>query len=266
MFQINTELFDIANNYQNFINKAHLEGKEKFLTIVSFALLFHIFITPIIIAMIKWYKYRKQKNKEHKTTEDAYDEQSHEWYFLILLALFATGLTLSLIIIPNTQRKAFAEAIEQYKTEHPDLKTLNEYSEDWVREFAKEGVSNETTLTKSKGFSAIFLRRLRTQAPSVKYYQLKPAPEGDAPMIETKITTKSEVYTNKPDAKEKLSPNHVQLIKIEEKDGLTILTAHLKADDVWLKVQIQENILDAMIEGYTKFYYNQKENKLVIGV
>lgn len=266
MFQINTELFDIANNYQKFINKAHLEGKEKFLTIVSFALLFHIVITPIIIAMIKSYKYRKQKNKEHKTTEDAYDEQSHDWYVLILLALFATGLTLSLIIIPNTQRKAFAEAIEQYKTEHPDLKTLNEYSEDWVREFAKEGVSNETTLTKSKRFSAIFLRRLRTQAPSVKYYQLKPAPEGDAPMIETKITTKSEVYTKKPDAKERLSPKDVQLIKIEEKDGLTILTAHLKVDDVWLKVQIQENILDAMIEGYTKFYYDQKENKLVIGV
>lgn len=85
-------------------------------------------------------------------------------------------------------------------------------------------------------------------------------------MVETKITTKSEVYTNKPDAKEKLSPNHVQLIKIEEKDGLTILTAHLKVDDVWLKVQIQENLLDTMIEGRSKFYYDQKENKLVIGV
>ena len=62
MFQINTELFEIANNYQKFINKVHLEGKEKFLTIVSFALLFHIFITPIIIAVIKWYKYKKTQN------------------------------------------------------------------------------------------------------------------------------------------------------------------------------------------------------------
>lgn len=216
--------------------------------------------------MIKWYKYRKQKNKEHKTTKDVYDEQNHDWYMLILLMLFATWLTLSLIIIPNAEKKAFTEAIEQYKTEHPDLKTLNEYGEDWVREFAKEGVSNETTLTKSKGFGTIFLRRLRIKAPSVKYYQLQPTPEGDAPVVETKITTKSEVYTNKPDAKEKLSPNHVQLIKIEEKDGLTILTAHLKVDDVWLKIQIQENLLDTMIEGRSKFYYDQKENKLVIGV
>ena len=180
--------------------------------------------------------------------------------------LLATGLTLNLIIIPNAEKKAFTEAIEQYKTKHSDLKTLNEYGEDWLREFAKEGVSNETTLTKSKGFGAIFLRRLRIKAPSVKYYQLEPAPEGDASMIETKITTKSEVYTIKPDAKERLSPNHVQLIKIEEKDGLTILTVHLKVDDIWLKVPIQENILDAMIEGGTKFYYNQKEKQLVIGV
>lgn len=265
MFQINTELFDIANNYQNFINKAHLEGKEKFLTTVSFALLFHLFITPIIIAMIKWYKYRKQKNKEHKTTEDAYDEQSHDWYVLILLALFATGLTLSLIIIPNTQRKAFAEAIEQYKTEHPDLKTLNEYSEDWVREFAKEGVSNETTLTKSKGFSAIFLRRLRTQAPSVKYYQLKPAPEGDAPMVKTRIVTQNDAEKHK-DYQTKLTTDDVQLIKIETIDNQTMVTAHVKVKGQSYKIEVSELVLDKMLQSKTAFYYDEEKGQLVVGL
>ena len=265
MFQINPELFEIANNYQNFINKAHLEGKEKFLTIVSFALLFHLFITPIIIAMLKWYKYRKQKNKEHKTTEDAYNEQSHDWYVLILLALFATGLTLSLIIIPNTQRKAFAEAIEQYKTEHPDLKTLNEYSEDWVREFAKEGISNKTSLTKSKKFSAIFLRRLRTQAPSVKYYQLKPAPEGDAPMVKTRIVTESDVKKQK-DYQTNLTVDDVQLIKIETIDNQTMVTAHVKVKGESYKVEVSESVLDKMLQSKTAFYYDEEKGQLVVGL
>ena len=96
--------------------------------------------------------------------------------------------------------------------------------------------------------------------------QIEPAPERDAPVVETRITTKSEVYTNKPNAKEQLSSNDVQLIKIEEIDGQTILKAHLNVDDVWIKVQIQENLLDNMIEGQSKFYYDQKQNKLVIGV
>lgn len=266
MFQINNELFEIANNYQNFITKANLEGKKESLLLLTIILFLHLFITPIIIKGIKWYKKRKSKNKDNTEDEDIYNELMQSCYYLIAIALFTVGFFTSAVTIPRIKREAVTNAIEQYKTEHPDLKTLNEYGEDWVREFAKHHISNETTLSKTKAFKHPVFKPNIAEAPSIKYLQLHPAPEGDAPMVETRITTKSEVYTNKPDAKEKLSPNDVQLIKIEEVDGQTILTTHLNVDDVWIKVQIQENLLDNMIEGHSKFYYDQKQNKLIIGV
>ena len=93
--------------------------------------------------------------------------------------------------------------------------------------------------------------------------QIKPAPEGDTPMVETQIVTKNEITTHnsKP-----IHTSDIQLIKIEKKDDKTLITTHIKINNQWYKTQLQESLLDLMLEGETQQYYDDAQGKILVGV
>ena len=256
MFQLNPELLEVIQKYREILENSQF--KEK-ITMSKYA--FAAFITIAVLYILICILDDKNPEIFKKITKTDDFLNKTENYFIVIAALPLAVAIISWCNSGSITVQIADSIIQEYNLKHESDNPLKNFDKEWLTGLIINPEIKNTTVFETKHACTC-----HGNPPSVKYMQIEPTPEGDTPVVETKITTKSEVYTNKPDAKEKLSPNHVQLIKIEEKDGLTILTAHLKVDDVWLKIQIQENLLDTMIEGRSKFYYDQKENKLVIGV
>ena len=234
MFQFNPDINDIIQKLnQNFTSNID----RNLLTRISKP--YEFFILVFFVGLIGYYQYKKYKNKKRQIEPKADRLIIYLMYSLIALTIvLAPYLVIQTTLMKDTNLKIeeATSIIEQYNLTHDD---------------------------KIKDTSGYWLYALSETNP-VSKNQLVPLEKQYNPKYNTK--PKARFTPTNQTQKNNCRQTMCNSSRLKKKDGLTILTAHLKVDDVWLKAQIQENVLDTMIEGRTKFYYDQKENKLVIGV
>ena len=234
MFQFNPDINDIIQKLnQNFTSNID----RNLLTRISKP--YEFFILVFFVGLIGYYQYKKYKNKKRQIEPKADRLIIYLMYSLIALTIvLAPYLVIQTTLMKDTNLKIeeATSIIEQYNLTHDD---------------------------KIKDTSGYWLYALSETDP-VSKNQLVPLEKQYNPKYNTK--PKARFTPTNQTQKNNCRQTMCNSSRLKKKDGLTILTAHLKVDDVWLKAQIQENVLDTMIEGRTKFYYDQKENKLVIGV
>lgn len=158
------------------------------------------------------------------------------------------------------QNQITNSVIKTYNIKHESNNPLKEFDEKWLKAIMIDPKIENSTLFKTK---KVFEYRDKVKPPSVKYMQIEPAPEGDAPMVETQVVTKNEL--TKPNS-QPIYPDDVQLIKIEKKNDTTLITTHIKINNQWYKTQLQEYLLDLILDGETQQYYDDSQGKILVGV
>lgn len=166
--------------------------------------------------------------------------------------------------IDKIEQETAYSVIQEYKIKHENNNPLKDFDEKWLVKLITNKKIKTTTLFETKEIAKYF--EDITQ-PSVKYLQLEPAPEGDAPVVKTQVVTKNEIKPHAIEGEVKyIEPEDVQIIKIEQSDDKTLITAHLKINKEWYKTQIQETVLDLMLRGKTRYYYDESKNKILVGI
>ena len=146
--------------------------------------------------------------------------------------------------------------IKQYKLEHEN--SLKNFDDDWLYEFL--------SYYNKEGNQLIKIQPNNKALPNAKYIQFEPAQDDDAPVGKTRITNQIEIKNEASNQTKHKTLDEVQLIKIENLEGKTFITAYIKIKDKWHKVRIQDTLLDDMLNQNTQFYFDESKNELVVGV
>lgn len=255
MFQINQELSEIIQKYQDLIKNSQFTGpsniaKYAFITfLVTIALSISCCIISVIIPSI----FKKLKSLEtffNKATD----------YLLVISVLPFVVAIISWCNSSSVAIQIANSVIQEYKLKHENNNPIQKFDEEWL-----QGLLIDSKVEKSKLFKPknICDCRLNSNPPSVKYMQIEPAAEGDAPVVETQVVTKSEMTKHNS---KYIPVSDIQLIKIEKKDNTTLIKTHIKINNQWYKTQLQESLLDLMLEGQTQQYYDDAQGKILVGV
>lgn len=253
MFQLNPELLEITQKYQELIKNSQFTGASNVAkyTFMTFLVIIALSILCCIMSVIIPSIFKKIKNLEtffNKATD-------------YLSAISVLPFVVAIIIWCYTgdiSNQIANSVIQEYNLKHESNNPLKNFDEKWLTEMLINPKIENTTVFETKHACTC-----HGNPPSVKYMQIEPAPEGDAPMVETQIVTKNEITTHnsKP-----IHTSDIQLIKIEKKDDKTLITTHIKINNQWYKTQLQESLLDLMLEGETQQYYDDAQGKILVGV
>lgn len=260
MFQFKPELLEIIQKYRELIQNSQFEetsniAKNTFvagIVIMALAMLFYLLDAILDTA---------QDNiifKKILIPDKLFNK--------ISIALFIIGsITLTITIInkyksDDMQNQITNSIIQEYNIKHESYNPLKEFDEKWLKAILIDPEIKNSTVFKTK---KVFEYRDKVKLPSVKYMQIEPAPEGDAPMVETQAITKNELTKH---SSQPIYPNDVQLIKIEKKNDTTLITTHIKINNQWYKTQLQESLLDLILDGETQQYYDDAQGKILVGV
>ena len=255
MFQFNPELLKIIQKYQELIKNSHF--KETSTTFIyGFRTTLAILTLAILFCLLDVIQRRifKKITIPHKL----FDKIS-----ITLLIIALVPFTIAIINgfkASDMQNQITNSVIKTYNIKHESDNPLKEFDEKWLKAIMIDPKIENSTLFKTK---KVFEYRDKAKPPSVKYMQIEPAPEGDAPMVETQVVTKNEL--TKPNS-QPIYPDDVQLIKIEKKNDTTLITTHIKINNQWYKTQLQEYLLDLILDGETQQYYDDAQGKILVGV
>lgn len=184
-------------------------------------------------------------------------------YLIITMIAMLTTTIVTLPILDKTMgvSKEAKSIIEQYNATHANK--IDDTNTFWLMDLVKSNESFENKLIQiyDKDLVMPWHRKLKPN----QYIQATPAPEGDTPVVKTRIVTESDVKKHK-DYQTKLTTDDVQLIKIETVDNQTMVTAHVKVKGQSYKIEVSELVLDKMLQSKTAFYYDEETKQLIIGV
>lgn len=253
MFQLNPELLEIIQKYQNLLKNSQF--KEK-ITMSKYA--FAAFITIVVLYILICILDDKNPEIFKKITKIDDFLNKTENYFIVIAALPLAVAIISWCNSGSITVQIADSIIQEYNLKHESDNPLKNFDKEWLTGLLINPKIENTTVFETKHVCTC-----HGNPPSVKYMQIKPAPEGDASMVETQIVTKNEIITHnsKP-----IHTSDIQLIKIEKKDDKTLITTHIKINNQWYKTQLQESLLDLMLEGETQQYYDDAQGKILVGV
>lgn len=184
-------------------------------------------------------------------------------YLIITMIAMITTTIVTLPILDNELgvSKEAKSIIEQYNATHSNK--IDDTSTLWLMHLAQTNGGHENKLiqTYDKDLVMPWHRKIKPN----QYIQALPAPEGDAPVVKTRIVTESDAQKQK-EYQNILSTDDVQLIKIETIDNQTMVTAHVKVKGQNYKVEVSELVLDKMLQSNTAFYYDEEKGQLVVGL
>lgn len=255
MFEIRPELLEITQKYQELIKNSQFTGVSNVAKYVfeTFLVIIALSISCCIISVIIPSIFKTNKNLEtffNKATD-------------YLLAISLLPFVVAIIIWCHTgdiSDRIANSVIQEYNLKHESNNPLKNFDEKWLKGLMINPKIKTTTLFKPKNECVC---REDVNPPSVKYMQIEPAPEGDAPVVESQVVTKSEMTKHNSTY---IPVSDVQLIKIEKKEDTTLITTHIKINNQWYKTQLQESLLDLIIEGQTQQYYDDAQGKILVGV
>lgn len=248
MFEIRPEFIDLLRIYKEFIDKPSNINETNAILFSAFSIIAIIYLGITI--------FKANKNKKCKIKIEP------------LIVLFIGALFLAMSFQSQIDIESANQAISYYNSQHN--------KQDHI-ENSKENIEIITRLYKHKDLSEtnpVATKFEKSKNPfdlfglvidKVHYTQLKVAPEGDAPVVKTRIVTKSDVEKRK-EYQNILPTEDVQLIKIETIDNQTMVTAHIKVKGQSYKVEVSDLVLDKMLQSKTAFYYDEETKQLVVGV
>lgn len=241
MFQLNPELSEIIQKYRELLENSQF--KEQ-ITTSKYA--FGIFLTIAVLYILF-------------CILDAFSDKT-ENYFLLIASLPLIVAIISWCNSGNIAIQITNSVIQEYTLKHENNNPLQKFDVEWLQALLIDSKIEKSKLFKPKNICDC---RLNSNPPSVKYMQIEPAPEGDAPMVETQVVTKNELtkHNSQP-----IYSDDVQLIKIEKKNDTTLITTHIKINNQWYKTQLQESLLDLILDGETQQYYDNAQGKILVGV
>lgn len=255
MFQLNPELLEINQKYQELIKNSQFTAASNVAkyTFMTFLVIIALSILCCIMSVIIPSIFKKIKNLE------TFFNKATDYLFAISVLPFVVAIIIWCYTADISNQIANS-VIQEYNLKHESNNPLKNFDEKWLTGMLINPKVETTTLFKPKNECVC---RGDVNPPSVKYMQIEPAPEGDASMVETQIVTKNEITTHnsKP-----IHTSDIQLIKIEKKDDKTLITTHIKINNQWYKTQLQESLLDLMLEGETQQYYDDAQGKILVGV
>lgn len=253
MFQLNPELLEIIQKYQDLLKNSQF--KEK-ITMSKYA--FAAFITIVVLYILICILDNKNPKIFKKITKTDNFLNKTENYFIIIAALPLAVAIISWCNSGSITIQIADSIIQEYNLKHESGNPLKNFDKEWLTGLIINPEIENTTVFETKHACTC-----HGNPPSVKYMQIEPAPEGDAPVVETKIITKNEITTHNSNH---IQPSDIKLIKIEKKDDTTLITTHIKINNQWYKTQLQESLLDLILEGKTQQYYDNAQGKIIVGV
>lgn len=185
-----------------------------------------------------------------------------KYLLFTLIAITVTSILGLSVIKKELNKERETESIfEQYNATHANK--IGDTNTFWLTDLVKSNENFENKLIQIYDTDLVmpWHRKLKPN----QYIQAKPAPEGDAPMVKTRIVIKNDAQKHK-DYQTKLTTDDVQLIKIETIDNQTMVTAHVKVKGQSYKIEVSELVLDKMLQSKTAFYYDEEKGQLVVGL
>ena len=252
MFEINPELLDIIQKYQDLIKNSQF---PEALNIARYATTTIIILGffAILFSFLPLVVFKKNKNL------GIFFDKASKYLLIIGLIPVIVG-AIKWHQVDKITSQIANSVIQEYNLKHQSHNPLKKFDEIWLKGLLTNHEIKNSTLFNPKH---VCVCRGKANPPSVKYMQIEPEPEGDAPMVETQVVTKSEM--NKHNSTY-IPVSDVQLIKIEKKDDTTLITTHIKINNQWYKTQLQESLLDLILEGQTQQYYDNAQGKILVGV
>ena len=250
MFQFKPELLEIIQKYQNLIKNTQFTES---LTIARYATgaVITIGAFAILCSLLNLVVFKKNEN-----LGNFLDKATIYLMIIGLIPVIVGAINWHQVDkIPNQIANS---VIQEYNLKRESNNPLKKFDEIWLKGRLTNHEIKNSTLFKPKH---VCVCRGKANPLSVKYMQIEPAPEGDAPVVETKVITKNEMTTHNSNH---IQPSDIQLIKIEKKDNTTLITTHIKINNQWYKTQLQESLLDLMLEGKTQPYYDDAQGKMEI--
>lgn len=238
MFQINPNMIELIQTFSEKNKNLTIGTGGKILTMILPLLL------TIAIAII--YKHFKSEKK--------YPLLPLAFLLIMLTIGLTTNLTFQILKNENTKENLARSITEKYNTNHNNK--IIDTSGHWLIETYYSDINYKEKLLKITNYPKL---------DEKQYIQATPAPAGDAPVVKTRIVTKSDAQKQK-EYQNILPTEDVQLIKIETIDNQTMVTAHIKINGESHTVEISENVLDKMLQSKTNFYYDKEKEQLVVGV
>lgn len=255
MFQLNPELLEITQKYQDLLKNSQF--KEK-ITMSKYA--FAAFITILVLYILICILDDKNPEIFKKITKTDDFLNKTENYFIVIAALPLAIAIISWCNSGSITVQIADSIIQEYNLKHESDNPLKNFDKEWLTRLIINPEIKNTTVFETKHACTC-----HGNPPSVKYMQIEPAPEGDAPVVKTRIVTESDVKKQK-DYQTNLTVDDVQLIKIETIDNQTMVTAHVKVKGRSYKVEVSESVLDKMLQSKTAFYYDEEKGQLVVGL
>lgn len=258
MFQVKPELLEIIEKYKELIKNSQFTGAlnvAKY-TLMTFLVIIALSISCCIISVIITSIFKKIKNLEN------FFNKATDYLFVISLLPFVIAI-IFWCQTGDIQNQIANSVVKEYNIKHENNNPLKEFDEKWLKELLINPKVKTTTLFKPKDECVC---REDVNPPSVKYMQIEPAQDDDAPVGKTRITNQIEIKNEAPKQTKHKTLDEVQLIKIENLEGKTFITAYIKIKDKWHKVQIQDALLDDMLNHNTEFYFDKSKNELVVSV
>ena len=257
MFQLNPELLELTQRYKTLLENTLFKENQN---ISLYAFGAFVIIGVIFAILETLYTYNIPIYKKEPISEQIYNKITTR--FIIIGILLLIFIAYKSNISDRTEKQTAHSVIQEYKIKHEHNNPLKDFDEQWLVKLLTNNKIKAKTLFETKEIAKYFEN---ITYPSVKYIQLEPAPEGDAPVVKTQIITKSDAQKHK-NYQTNLPTEDVQLIKIETIDNQTMVTAHLKVKGQSYKVEVSELVLDKMLQSKTAFYYDEEKGKILVGV
>lgn len=236
MFQLNPDVMDLV---QTFNEKTKDMNTSNGLTTLAIVL-----CVVTLALMVITFLYRSK------------------YLLFTLIAITVTSILGLSVIKKELNKERETESIfEQYNATHTNK--IGDTNTFWLTDLVKSNENFENKLIQIYDTDLVmpWHRKLKPN----QYIQIKPAPEGDPPVVKTRIVTESDVKKQK-DYQTNLTVDDVRLIKIETIDNQTMVTAHVKVKGQPYKIEVSELVLDKMLQSKTAFYYDEETKQLVVGV
>lgn len=270
MFQFNSELYELTQKYQALTKQKNaynwqLIKQDMIILLIGAAII--IALSLVIIRVreaIVDKKLKELKNDKHyvedlyKDKVNYYDRQKFNlksnlfYLFMIFISVYPP-----IFMGPKLPNNYHApNVIKEYKLTHKNA--LNNFDNNWLCEFL--------SYYSTEGNQLIKIQPNDKALPNVKYIQFEPVQDDETPVGKTRITNQIEIKNEASNQTKHKTLDEVQLIKIENLEDKTFITAYIKIKDKWHKVQIQDTLLDDMLNKNTQFYFDESKNELVVGV
>ena len=270
MFQFNSELYKLAQKYQELTKQEHAHNWQLLKQDMLILLIGASIIITLSLVIIRVHKAIVDKKlKELKNdkyyVEDLYKDEVNYYdhqkidlksnlFYLFMIFISVYPPVFMGPKLPNNHHAP--SVIKQYKLEHET--SLKNFDDDWLVKFL--------SYYSKEGNQLIKIQPDNKALPNAKYIQFEPVQDDDAPVGKTRITNQIEIKNEASNHTKHKTLDEVQLVKIENLEGKTFITAYIKIKDKWHKVQIQDALLDDMLEQNTEFYFDENKNELVVGV